>query len=612
MDMVLPIEAYTITFDASGGGFEDGGTTITMTAPENETLMPPSASHSEYAFTEWYSTDGKSFTAETPITGDATVYARWLVSIVITSLPTKTAYFVGEVLDLSGLVITEIYSNNTTKTETVSMDNVSGYNTDTTGQQVLTVTVNSKTATFTVTVNAITLVSIAITSPPTKTTYLTGESLNLSGLEVTGTYTNNTTKMESVSVDNISRYDTNSAGQQTLTVTVGDKTASFSIIIETPDDTEHSTLSVKDAILNDVNVLPSSTSAGYISMGYDKDLDCVVLTYKVGVIENMFLQYLSTVVVAAPGRKFTYTEIVGSSVTQQIENMSMVIASISGNIYFAGAKASAYTEAQFLGFGNGATAGTKASASAGNIGFDLTSVTRTTYTETYTNWLQVSNSLEQDMSVYEQGKKYAIAAFADVGVYQVLKYNPKTHNATAIPGKSLYFNVESIPAWDVYEYSKNEEIDIPNKLSPFQQIEITVSESDLYSDLKKSEQFKRTNDLNNIGSSSRDEVFNPSLLTAVLECFDYDKVRIDVSFAYKAESILGGGLRLQIANSNKSAELSRKEFSRGISWGDTSCSVTVDISSLNSPTCQFMLLWSKTRTCEYSVGTRTISITAVK
>jgi hypothetical protein len=231
MDMVLPIEAYTITFDASGGGFEDGGTTITMTAPENETLTPPSVSHSEYAFTEWYSTDNKSFTAETSIKGDTTVYARWLVSIAVTSLPTKTAYFVGEVLDLNGLVVTGIYANNTTKTEIVSMDNISGYNADTTGQQTLTVTVNSKTATFSVTVHAITLVSIAITSPPIKTTYLTGEDLNLSGLEVTGTYTNNTTKTEVVSMDNVSGYDTNNEGQQTLIVTVDGKTASFTVTV---------------------------------------------------------------------------------------------------------------------------------------------------------------------------------------------------------------------------------------------------------------------------------------------------------------------------------------------------------------------------------------------
>ncbi|GHV23510.1 hypothetical protein FACS189494_11510 [Spirochaetia bacterium] len=126
-------------------------------------------------------------------------------------------------------------------------------------------------------------------------------------------------------------------------------------------------ISVQTVILNNTNVSQFFTDAGFTSMGYDRELDCVILVYKVGVIENMFLQYLSNVVVAAPGRKITYTEVVGSSVIQQIENMSMIVASIGGNIYFAGAKASAsaFAGALFLGFGAAAGAQAKASAYAG-------------------------------------------------------------------------------------------------------------------------------------------------------------------------------------------------------------------------------------------------------
>jgi hypothetical protein len=99
--------------------------------------------------------------------------AATLRSIAITSLPTKTTYTVGESLNLSGLVVTGTYSDGTSKAETVSASNVSGYNANTTGAQTLTVTVSGKTATFNVTVNAVgaaTLRSIAITSLPAKTT----------------------------------------------------------------------------------------------------------------------------------------------------------------------------------------------------------------------------------------------------------------------------------------------------------------------------------------------------------------------------------------------------------------------------------------------------------
>jgi hypothetical protein len=78
-DFVLPIEGYTVTFDANGGFFEGGASTITMTALENETLTPPPAPQGEREFTGWYSA-GKSFTAETRITDATTaVYAGWLI-----------------------------------------------------------------------------------------------------------------------------------------------------------------------------------------------------------------------------------------------------------------------------------------------------------------------------------------------------------------------------------------------------------------------------------------------------------------------------------------------------------------------------------------------------
>jgi hypothetical protein len=140
-------------------------------------------------------------------------------------------YAKGDSLDISGLVVTGTYSGGTTKVETVSVSDISGYDTNTTGTQTLTVTVGGKTATFTVTVNDTALQSIAITSPPTKTVYSVGEALNLSGLVVTGTYVDGTTKAETVGIANVSGYNANTTGTQTLTVTVGGKTATFTVTV---------------------------------------------------------------------------------------------------------------------------------------------------------------------------------------------------------------------------------------------------------------------------------------------------------------------------------------------------------------------------------------------
>jgi DNA-binding protein YbaB len=196
-----------------------------------------------------------------------TVNTATLQSIAVTTAPAKTTYTVGQALDLTGIVVTGTYSNNITKTETVSASNVSGYNANTTGTQTLTVTVNGKTATFTVTVNAVgapTLQSIAITTQPTKTTYIKGEALDLSGLVVTGTYSDGNTKPETVTTANVSGYDKNTVGGQELTVTVDGKTATFSV-------------TVNPATLSSIAVTTLPTKTTY-DKGEDLDLAGLVVT----------------------------------------------------------------------------------------------------------------------------------------------------------------------------------------------------------------------------------------------------------------------------------------------------------------------------------------------
>ncbi|WP_286808521.1 bacterial Ig-like domain-containing protein [Acetobacterium sp. MES1] len=77
-----------------------------------------------------------------------------------------------------------------------------------------------------------TLQSIAITTPASKLQYQVGEALDLSGLVVTGTYSNGTSKVETITADNISGFDSSAAAiNQVLTITVGDKTTTFTVQI---------------------------------------------------------------------------------------------------------------------------------------------------------------------------------------------------------------------------------------------------------------------------------------------------------------------------------------------------------------------------------------------
>lgn len=76
--------------------------------------------------------------------------------------------------------------------------------------------------------------SIAVTTPPTKTVYTIGSSLDLAGLVVTGTsYENDAPCPLTITADNISGFDsTTAAAVQTLTITVGGKKTSFNISVK--------------------------------------------------------------------------------------------------------------------------------------------------------------------------------------------------------------------------------------------------------------------------------------------------------------------------------------------------------------------------------------------
>ncbi|SDZ37987.1 HYR domain-containing protein, partial [Proteiniborus ethanoligenes] len=74
-------------------------------------------------------------------------------AISITTPPTKTIYEIGDPIDLTGLVVTATYSDNSSKTVTITSGMISGFNSNNAEvDQVVTVTYEGKTATFNVTI----------------------------------------------------------------------------------------------------------------------------------------------------------------------------------------------------------------------------------------------------------------------------------------------------------------------------------------------------------------------------------------------------------------------------------------------------------------------------
>jgi len=126
-------------------------------------------------------------------------------------------------------------------------------------------------------------------------------------------------------------------------------------------------------------------------------------------------------------------------------------------------------------------------------------------------------------------------------------------------------------------------------------------------------------DLTNIGyfGDPVNETYRPYLSIPTLKQEGYTHLKIDVSFDYQSTSTLfTTKLRVKILNNNKTSELSRADFDYKSSWTRSSFSRTVPIDATDSITGDFMISWGVVDIgmlfSVYSVGNRTITITAIK
>jgi hypothetical protein len=126
------------------------------------------------------------------VTSDPTtaVAPATLESIAITTPATKLSYSIDDALDIAGLVVTGTYSDTTTKVETITTGNVTGFDSSAPAvDQILTITVGGKTTTYTVTIVATPITAIAaISGTPQVGVELTAGALTPAGATATASY----------------------------------------------------------------------------------------------------------------------------------------------------------------------------------------------------------------------------------------------------------------------------------------------------------------------------------------------------------------------------------------------------------------------------------------
>ncbi len=157
---------------------------------------------------------------------DITVSPR-LVDLTIESLPDKISYIQGQNIDTTGLVVKATYDDGTTEYIT---DYVLSYDNTVVGEQAVEVSCGDVTASFTVSFLEGTLVSIAVTKMPDKTTYIVGESFDNTGMVVTATYDNGLTA--DVTDYTISGFSSTKAGTKTVIITYSGKRVSIKVTVE--------------------------------------------------------------------------------------------------------------------------------------------------------------------------------------------------------------------------------------------------------------------------------------------------------------------------------------------------------------------------------------------
>ncbi len=155
-----------------------------------------------------------------------------LTDISIFQLPNKTKYYQGERLNTTGAALTLTYSNGSKSTLAIGDNMVTGYDSNKVGAQTLTVTYEGFTVTFNVTVIAKKVTSMALTSLPTKLSYIEGaKTLSTSGGVITLHYNNGEVKTLNLTKEMITGFNGKKVGKQTVTVIYGEYSDTFSVTV---------------------------------------------------------------------------------------------------------------------------------------------------------------------------------------------------------------------------------------------------------------------------------------------------------------------------------------------------------------------------------------------
>ena len=159
-------------------------------------------------------------------------YTRTVKSVTVSTKPMQTQIpLVVGMVDTSGGKLYVTYSDSTYGYIDMTNEMVSGFNNRVCGQQTLTVTYGGCTATYTVQcVAASTPEQLEVLTRPAQTSYLTNQTVSLTGLTLQATYGDVVVQIPATAVT-MDAVDLTTAGVKTVTVRFYDAAVSFPVYI---------------------------------------------------------------------------------------------------------------------------------------------------------------------------------------------------------------------------------------------------------------------------------------------------------------------------------------------------------------------------------------------
>lgn len=151
-------------------------------------------------------------------------------SIAVTNMPV-TEYYRGDVFNLNNAAITVYYENGKAEIVPLDLSMISGFDSQTVGEQILTVKYGEAITYVRVEVSHALIQSIAVEEGNYRKTYVQGQSLNVNDMYLRINYANGFSEVIPITESMVSNFDTQTSGEKQLVIFYGEKTALCNITV---------------------------------------------------------------------------------------------------------------------------------------------------------------------------------------------------------------------------------------------------------------------------------------------------------------------------------------------------------------------------------------------